>query len=55
MTMARPHGDPSERDLAGIRGIRDLLLKLDDDFNALPSLQPDAIASAVMRCDPGPE
>ena len=41
--------------LAGIRGIRDHLLKVDVDLNALPSLQPDAIAAAVMRCDPDPE
>jgi hypothetical protein len=55
MTVARLHGDPSERALAGIRGIRDHLLKVDVDLNALPSLQPDAIAAAVMRCDPDPE
>ena len=41
--------------LAGIREIRDHLLKVDVDLNALPSLQPDAIAAAVMRCDPDPE
>ena len=41
--------------LAGTRGIRDHLLKVDVDLNALPSLQPDAIAAAVMRCDPDPE
>ena len=55
MTVARLHGDPSERALAGIRGIRDHLLKVDVDLNALPSLQPDAIAAALMRCDPDPE
>ena len=55
MSVARLHGEPSERALAGIRGIRDHLLKVDVDLNALPSLQPDAIAAAVMRCDPDPE
>ena len=55
MTVARLHGDPSERALAGIRGIRDHLLKVDLNLDSLPSLQPKAMASAVMRCDPDPE
>ena len=41
--------------LVGIREIRDHLLKVDVDLNALPSLQPDAIAAPVIRCDPDPE
>jgi hypothetical protein len=55
MTVARLHGKPSERALAGIRGIRDHLLNVDLDLASLPSLEPEAIAAAVRRCDSDPE
>ncbi|MEJ6658785.1 MAG: TerB family tellurite resistance protein [Synechococcus sp. ChSW.bin.154] len=55
MTMARIHGSPSKRALAGIRGIRDHILQVDVDLNSLPSLQPEAMASAVIGCDQDPE
>ena len=53
--MARLHGSPSKRALAGIRGIRDHILQVDVDLNSLPSLQPEAMASAVIDCDQDPE
>jgi len=55
MTMARLHGSPSKKALAGIRGIRDHILQVDVDLNSLPSLQPEAMASAVIGCDQDPE
>jgi hypothetical protein len=46
MTMARLRGEPSERALAAIRGIRDHLLELPDvDLSRLPSLEPEAMAA----------
>ena len=41
MTIARVHGEPSQRALAGIRAIRDHLLKVDLDLESPPSMQPD--------------
>ena len=55
MTIARVHGEPSQRALAGIRAIRDHLLKVDLDLESLPSMAPEAIASAIRGCDPDPQ
>jgi len=41
MTIARVHGEASERALAGSRAIRDHLLKVDLDLESPPSMQPD--------------
>ena len=56
MTMARLRGEPSERALAAIRGIRDHLLELPDvDLSQLPSLEPEAMAAGITACDADPE
>ena len=55
MTMARLHGEPSGKALAGIRAIRDHLLGIEIDLASLPDLEPEAMASAITLCDPEPE
>ena len=55
MTIARCDGEPSAKALAAIRGVRDHLIHLDLDLEALPSIQPAALAEAVRSADPDPQ
>ena len=55
MQMARAGGDPSPKALAAIRGVRDHLLRIDVDLEALPAISLEELAQRVMAVDPDPQ
>lgn len=55
MGVAREGGEPSEKALAAIRGVRDHLLKIDVDLASLPPITPDELARQVRGVDPDPQ
>lgn len=55
MQMARAGGEPSSKALAAIRGVRDHLLEIDVDLQALPPISPEELAQRVMAVDPDPQ
>ncbi len=61
LTVARCGGEPSPKALAAIRGVRDHLLRIELDLDALPPITPERLAergagrgsrSPVARADP---
>ena len=48
LQVARCHGEPSAKALAAIRAVRDHLLRIDVDLDALPPISPTELAERVM-------
>ncbi|MEB3263863.1 MAG: TerB family tellurite resistance protein [Synechococcus sp.] len=55
LTVARCGGEPSPKALAAIRGVRDHLLRIELDLDALPPITPEQLAERVLAVDPDPQ
>ena len=55
LQVARCHGEPSAKALAAIRSVRDQLLRIDVDLDALPPISPSELAERVMAVNPDPQ
>jgi len=55
LQVARCHGEPSAKALAAIRAVRDHLLRIDVDLDALPPISPAELAERVTAVNPDPQ
>jgi hypothetical protein len=55
LTVARCNGAPTAKALAAIRGVRDHLLQIDCDLEALPPISPDQLAERVQAVTADPQ
>jgi hypothetical protein len=55
MAVARCEGEPSAKALAVIRGVRDHLIRISVDLDALPPITPAELAERVRAVNPDPQ
>ena len=55
LQVARCHGEPSAKALTAIRAVRDHLLRIDVDLDALPPISPSELNQRVTAVNPDPQ